>query len=89
MTSPLHGGDREFESLRAHRFFFQSDTRILAEHGRCEEKKLHNSSAKLCNSETAYGKKSAEGIMTDRWYDEDGNMHIDMPLVRLLLKMGA
>jgi hypothetical protein len=40
---------------------------------------LHNFAEELCNSETAYGEKSAEGNMTDRWYDEDGNMHIDMP----------
>jgi integrase len=43
------------------------------------DEKLCNFEEKLCNSKAASGDKPAEGIMTDRWYDEDGNMHIDMP----------
>jgi hypothetical protein len=45
-----------------------------------EDEELHNSCSKLCNSDTIQDEKSAEGLMTDRWYDEDGNMHIYMPL---------
>jgi hypothetical protein len=58
-----------------------------AENGK--EEKLHNSSAMLCNSETACGEKSAEGIMTDRWYDEDGNMHIYMDYSELVPEDGS
>jgi hypothetical protein len=47
-TKPLslHGGDQEFESPRAHRFFFQSEARIKPEAEDDEDEKLHNSSAK-------------------------------------------
>ena len=78
MTSPLHGGDREFESLRAHRLFFQSEARIKPEADEREDEELHNSGEKLCNFGVAETDESLARIMTDRYIDEEGNERIEM-----------
>gem|GEM_PF-5054098 len=44
MTSPLHGENQAFKSLRAHRLFFQSEALIVADDEHDEDEKLHNSS---------------------------------------------
>jgi len=57
---------------------FKSAARIKAEDENNKVDELCNFEEKLCNSDTTHQENSAEGIMTDRWYDEDGNMHIYM-----------
>jgi len=75
MTSPLHGGDRVFESHRAHGFFFKSDARIAAQHKLDEDEELCNFKKKLCNSDLTQGEQSVEAFMIDQQHDEDDNMH--------------
>jgi len=89
MTSPLHGGDQEFESPRAHHFFFQSDARIKPEAEDVKEEKLHNFSLKLHNFSVADNDESlAARTMTDRYIDENGNEHIEMLRSELLPEEG-
>jgi len=78
MTSPLHGGDQEFESPRAHCFFFQSDARINAEAEHNKDDELHNSGEKLCNFGLSDNEKSLARIVTDRYIDEEGNERIEV-----------
>jgi hypothetical protein len=70
MTSPLHGENQEFESLRAHRLFFQSGARIRVE-------AEHNKDDELCNFGEADNDESLARIMTDRYIDEEGNERIE------------
>ena len=87
MTSPLHGGDQAFESLRAHRFFSQSDARIAAEHEVYEDEELCNFKKKLCNFD-AVDEDSLAISTTDRYIDENGNEHIEMLWSELLPEEG-
>ena len=77
MTSPLHGENQEFESLRAHRLFFQSGARIKLGTEDSEFEELHNSGEKLCNFCVADNNESLARSMTDRYIDEEGNERIE------------
>src|SRR5665647_477196 len=101
MTSPLHGGDRVFESHRAHRFFFQSEVGIVADDEYDEDKKLHNFDEKLHNSSDASDADDEQpeeqtdestyvvdlGDATPIYYsrDEDGELHMYEPLPEELI----
>ena len=74
MTSPLHGEDREFESPRAHRFFFQSDAKMKTEVHEDADEKLCNFEEKLCNSDLVQGEQSVAALMTEE-HGADNKMH--------------
>ena len=91
MTSPLHGGDPEFESQRAHRFFFKSEAGIVSDDENDDDEKLHNSDEKLHNSSDTSDADDEQpeeqtdestyvvdvGDLTPTYYhrDEDGELH--------------
>jgi len=101
MTSPLHGGDQAFESLRAHHFFLQSDARIVTDDQHDEDEKLHNSDKKLHNSsdpsdaddggpeeqtdESTYVVDLGDDAPIYYRRDEDGKLHRYEPLAEELI----
>jgi hypothetical protein len=77
--SYLHGENQEFESLRAHRLFFQSEARIKPEADDGEDEELHNSQEPdLTRQEMTDLSPEVEiegGPEIHYFIDEDGNIH--------------